>query len=73
MVTKLAKMLGIQESEMIYLKKLCASEDFPLLILLEWKKRQGIASRPLLAKLLLRCGFTELAIKLDETGINSIA
>ena len=68
MTTELGKKLGIQESEMTYLKQFGASDDFPLLVLLEWKKRLGVASRPQLAEALLQCGFTSLAIKLDNTG-----
>ena len=68
-VTMLAKHLGIQEAEMQSLRGVCTSEDFPLLVLLEWKKRQAVASRPKLARTLLYCGFRELALQLDETGM----
>ena len=70
MTTRLGRTLGIQEAEMQSLKQYCTSDDFPLLILLEWKKRQAVASRPWLAKALLQCGFESLAQKLDTTGRN---
>lgn len=68
MITKLGEMLGIQEAEMQSLQQYCTPDDFPLLILLEWKKRQAVASRPQLARALLQCGFESLAQKLDTTG-----
>lgn len=69
--TRLGITLGIQEAEMESLKQYCTSDDFPLLILLEWKKRQAVASRPQLARALLRSGFDSLAQKLDTTGRNT--
>ena len=68
LTTMLGRNLGIQEAEMQSLKQYCTPDDFPLLILLEWKKRQAVASRPQLAKALLQCGFETLAQKLDTTG-----
>ena len=68
MTTMLGRILGIQEAEMQSLKQYCTPDDFPLLILLEWKKRQVVASRPQLARALLECGFESLAQKLDTTG-----
>ena len=67
-VTWLAKQLGIQKAEIQSLMKVCASDDLPLLVLLEWKKRHSVASRPHLARSLLDCGFTHEALKLDETS-----
>jgi hypothetical protein len=53
------------------LRQYCTPDDFPLLILLEWKKRQAVASRPKLARALFQCGFDSLAQKLDTTGRNT--
>ena len=47
-------------------------EDFPLLVLLEWKKRHTVASRPHLASALLQSGFTTLAVELDESSKRSM-
>ena len=68
MTITLGKMLGIQEAELQSLQQYCTPDDFPLLILLEWKKRHTVASRPQLARALLQCGFESLAQKLDTTG-----
>ena len=67
-ITWLAKHLGIHAAEIESLKRYCTTEDFPLLVLLEWKKRQTVASRPHLASALLQSRFVKLAVKLDETG-----
>ena len=71
MTILLGKTLGFQEAEMQSLKQYCTSDDFPLLILLEWKKRQAVASRPQLARALLQCGCDSLAQKLDTSGRNT--
>ena len=68
LVTTLGGKLGIQEAEMQSLKQYCTSDDFPLLMLLEWKKRQTVASRPQLAKALVECGLGNLSQKLDPTS-----
>lgn len=70
-ITILGGKLGIQEAEMQSLKHFCTSDDFPLLILLEWKKRQAVASRPQLAKALYECGLENLAQKLNSNGKNT--
>ena len=64
-IMDLATNLQIPEADIVTLKKFCTPEDFPLLILLEWKKRQSVAGRPQLACALLRCGLRSLAAKLD--------
>lgn len=69
-ITELGKVLGIQEIEMQSLKQFSTPDDFPLLLLLEWKKRHTVASRPQLTRALLACGMRMLAVKLDSTGEN---
>ena len=67
-VTELAVKLGIPEADIHTLKRMAASDDFPLVILLEWKKRQTVASRPQLAGALVSCGLKAIAMKLDSNG-----
>lgn len=67
-ITELAKKLGIHETEMQSLKQFCTLDDFPLLLLLEWKKRHAVASRPQLANALLKCGMRTMALKLNTPG-----
>lgn len=66
-IAKLANRLGIASAEILSLKQFCTQEDLPLLILLEWKKRQAVASRSKLANALNKSGFETLAVKLDES------
>ena len=67
-ISELATALGISAADLLTLKQFCTPEDFPLLILLEWKKRHSVASRPKLASALLACGLQSLAEKLDPNG-----
>lgn len=67
-ISELAVNLGIPEPDLCTLKQFCTAEDYPLLILLEWKKRGIIASRPQLISALLECGLRALAMKLDSAS-----
>ena len=67
-ISELAVNLGIPEPDLCTLKQFCTAEDYPLLILLEWKKRRTVASRPQLIGALLECGLRTLAVKLDSAS-----
>ena len=67
-ISKLAVNLGIPHADLQTLKQFCTPEDYPLLILLEWKKRKGVASRPQLVSAMQGCGLRTLATKLGSSS-----